>query len=68
MGCISPKISQQLKDQRIKFKASDAAYWQRVADALSILGVGQYLTDKQQQQGRQKLVKRITSDLSKYNK
>jgi len=64
MGCTSEKIAKQLKEQRLKFKADDAAYWQRVADALSLLRIHGYISPKQQHSGRQKLLKRIASGCS----
>lgn len=64
MGCTSEKIAKQLKAQKLRFKAGDAAYWQRVADALSLLRIHGYISPTQQHQGRQKLLKRIAAGCS----
>lgn len=64
MGCTSEKIAKQLKAQKFRFKADDAAYWQRVADALSLLRIHGYISPTQQHQGRQKLLKRIAAGCS----
>lgn len=66
-GCISPKLSAQLKSQKFKFDTKKMALFQKQVDAINMLRFG-LLTDTMTDHLVGKLYKQIVSHVAKVNK
>jgi hypothetical protein len=63
-GALAPRLSEQLEEQNLKYKAEDIVHFQRDADAIVQLSVRGILPMGQVEKCRQKLVKKITLHVS----
>lgn len=58
-GALCAPISYQLTKQGLTADEKDIAFWQRCADAISLLSIHDLVTDAAKKQARRKLLRRI---------
>ena len=62
-GALSPSISEQLKAQNVEFDPEACALWEKASDAISLLAVHGFLTNRERHAANKRLFTRIRKAL-----
>lgn len=67
-GCMAPKLSVQIRAQKMKFDKEEVAYFQKQVDALNLLRFADVLPDSAFDKAFGKLHKNVMKHIAKENK
>lgn len=64
-GAVAPPLRVQLTDAGFRLGAEPCEFWQRLADAVTLLSCHELLTDSEAKRARKRLMKRIVRHLQR---